>query len=745
MNAGDWQKVKEIFDSAVDLSISERDKFIFDACDGDESLRHRVEELLSSYDTDFLEAAPQGLDAESARFLPGDRFGRYDVVKLLGVGGMGEVYLAHDAALNRKSAIKVFSSERVDGHLERFIREARSASALNHPNICTIYEINCEHEPPYIAMEFIEGETLADAIGSGRLGLNEKIDIALQAAEGLAEAHEAGVVHRDIKPANIIINKRGRVKIVDFGLAKTVWSASDDDLTQQQLTRSGMIIGTVSYMSPEQVKGEKIDTRSDIFSFGVLLYELLTFRRPFSGGSMAETIAQTLTADPPPVNSDIPRKLEQITYKCLEKDPVNRYRSMRDLIEELKLVNFEPAAGPPPEEPTVRIKSEPTSANPSGKWYTTAGFRTLGFLAAAGVVIGGVAYSFFVQNTNAPANSVFAPSRSGAYDLYVRGRVKVLSHNRDEVEGAIKLLEQAVATDPNYAEAYAALAQAYNTKAFFQSTSESERKQITENADVAVEKALALNPSLAEGHFARGLVLWTHAKRFPHDLAIQSFRRAIVLNPNIDEAHHWLGVVYYHVGLLDRGKEEIRKSLELNPNNTMARFRIGTILAYQGKYEDAIAAYKTLTRDASPWVVDRAMADALVHVGRHEEANALVEDFLRTYPMDEGGNVTSVKAILLAKAGRKKDAEAAIQRSVELGRGFGHFHHSAYNIASAYAIMNKPDDTMKWLQATVDDGFPCYPYFAIDPNLDKIRRDPRFIKFMEKGREKMEVFRTQID
>ena len=155
MNAGDWQKVKEIFDSAVDLSISERDKFIFDACDGDENLRHRVEELLSSYDTDFLEAAPQGLDAESARFLPGDRFGRYDVVKLLGVGGMGEVYLAHDAALNRKSAIKVFSSERVDGHLERFIREARSASALNHPNICTIYEINCEHEPPYIALEFI--------------------------------------------------------------------------------------------------------------------------------------------------------------------------------------------------------------------------------------------------------------------------------------------------------------------------------------------------------------------------------------------------------------------------------------------------------------------------------------------------------------------------------------------------------------------------------------------------------------
>jgi tetratricopeptide (TPR) repeat protein len=176
----------------------------------------------------------------------------------------------------------------------------------------------------------------------------------------------------------------------------------------------------------------------------------------------------------------------------------------------------------------------------------------------------------------------------------------------------------------------------------------------------------------------------------------------------------------------------------------MARFRVGVIDAYQGKYEEAIEVYKTVPDEVSPALISRNKADALVHLGRLDEANAIVEDYLKSYPNDEGGNVTSVKAVIFAKQGNWKEAQIEIKRAIEIGQGFGHFHHTAYNIASAYAIMNMPDDAMKWLQNAADDGFPCYPYFAVDPQLDKLRSDPRFIEFMEKGKAQVENFRRLV-
>jgi tetratricopeptide (TPR) repeat protein len=265
---------------------------------------------------------------------------------------------------------------------------------------------------------------------------------------------------------------------------------------------------------------------------------------------------------------------------------------------------------------------------------------------------------------------------------------------------------------------------------------------VNENAEIAVEKALALNPNLADGHFARAVILWTHAKRFPHEQAIQSYKRAIALDPNFSEAHHRLGLVYSHVGLLEDAEQEIKKAVEINPNNTMARFRTGTVAAYQGKYEDAITIFKTIPQDISPSLVDRNRADALVHLGRLEEASAIVEEYLKQYPQDEGGNVTSVKAILLAKAGKNQEAEATIARAAEIGQGFGHFHHTAYNIASAYAIMNKPDDAVKWLEAAAEDGFPCYPFFEIDPTLNSLRNQPKFVALMAKLKAQTERFRA---
>jgi Flp pilus assembly protein TadD len=266
----------------------------------------------------------------------------------------------------------------------------------------------------------------------------------------------------------------------------------------------------------------------------------------------------------------------------------------------------------------------------------------------------------------------------------------------------------------------------------FKFSSETEAKVYHENAEVAILKSLTLDPKLAEGHFARGLILWTKTKGFPHEQALQSYKRSLELDPDDDETHHQLSMVYSHIGLLDEAQESVRRALKINPNNTMARFRVGVYKAYQGRFEDAINVFKTIPREVSPLLVDRCLADVLVQVGRLKEAEEIVDRYLEKHPKDEGGSFTSVKALLLAKRDQDVEAVAAIQRAVEFGQGFGHFHHTAHNIASAYAAMNRPEDAVHWLESAADDGFPNPTYFAIDPNLETIRNHPRFVEFIAK-------------
>ena len=323
------------------------------------------------------------------------------------------------------------------------------------------------------------------------------------------------------------------------------------------------------------------------------------------------------------------------------------------------------------------------------------------------------------------------PMRSPAYDLYLRGKVKAGSENSEDTEAAIKVLEAAVAIDPNLAGAYAQLARAYNTLAF-KFSSETQAKVYHENAEVAILKSLALDPKLAEGHFARGLILWTKAKGFPHEQAILSYKRSLELDPDDDETHHQLSMVYSHIGLLNEAQASVGRALEINPNNTMARFRVGVYNAYKGQFDEAINVFKTIPRDVSPLLVDRCMADVLVQVGRLKEAEEIVERYLQKHPKDEGGSFNSVKAVLHAKRGEVREAEEVIHCAIELGDGFGHFHHTAHNIASAYAAMDRYEDAVHWLKRASDDGFPNATYFAIDPNLANIREHPRFIELISK-------------
>ncbi len=327
-----------------------------------------------------------------------------------------------------------------------------------------------------------------------------------------------------------------------------------------------------------------------------------------------------------------------------------------------------------------------------------------------------------------------------AYDYYLRGRFHAYDKNREDLEAAIGLLENSVKLDPNFALPHAYLARVYSGKAFLY---QRENKHLQEIALAHSDQALALEPDLAEAHFARAGILWTHSNHFPLEEVVRELRRAIELNPNFDEAHQQLGAVYNHIGLLDKAADELQQALAINPTYTGARFRLGINLLSQGKYEQALLFFNDTQRFIpSMWTFQTSLA--LFHLGRKQEASNLISEFLRTEPQDEGGVVTAMQALLLADSGRRSEAERMIQVAIKKGEGFGHFHHTAYAVGSAYALMNNPQQALKWLQMAADDGFPCYPMYENDPTLNNLRKDPHFIEFLAQLKRQWEQYRATL-
>ena len=341
-----WQRVKQIFQSAMERPREERAVFVDHACSGDSALKGEVESLISSHDQagDSLEAmaagtAAQMLSEDEAGSFIGRKIGPYTLISLIGKGGMGEVYLAEDPRLGRRVALKLLRREfaQDEERLRRFQQEAHAASALNHPNILTIHEIAQADSRYVMALEYVEGETLRHRMSTAKMKLREVLDVAMQVASALSAAHQAGIIHRDIKPENIMVRTDGYVKVLDFGLAKLTEQRTSADAESPTVTilqtGSGILIGTVRYMSPEQAEGQPLDHRTDIFSLGVVLYEMLTHQRPFEGNSTIDTLHAIINQEPPraiEVNPQLPPEVMDILAKAMAKNPNERYQHAGD-------------------------------------------------------------------------------------------------------------------------------------------------------------------------------------------------------------------------------------------------------------------------------------------------------------------------------------------------------------------------------------------------------------------------------
>ncbi|HEY6156141.1 MAG TPA: BTAD domain-containing putative transcriptional regulator [Gemmatimonadales bacterium] len=328
-----------------------------------------------------------------------------------------------------------------------------------------------------------------------------------------------------------------------------------------------------------------------------------------------------------------------------------------------------------------------------------------------------------------------------AYDDYLRGKIRLRRENREDDSIAIMRLQRAVRLDPDFAAAQAELARAYvlRVEQFVPRDT-----ALVERAWLASEKALRLAPELAEAHFARGALLSSLSGRLSPEPAVREYHRAVELNPNLAQAHHGLGTIYLHLGLLDRAVDEFRRTLAIDPGNYGATRRIGLALVSQGRYEDGLRLIRQVPPQSNQSLWSYQVAWVLLYLGRNEEAATLIERYLREHPEDRGGVVTSTRAVLFAKMGDGVRAEKDVRTAIQMGRGYVHFHHTAYNIATVYALLRQPARAVYWLRQAADGGWPCYPYFARDPNLENIHGDPGFVAFMRQLKTQWERYAATL-
>jgi serine/threonine protein kinase/Flp pilus assembly protein TadD len=802
-----WQSCTEIFNVAVEQPANERAAFLDRSCDGDEALRRKVEVLLKYHDTagDFIkspafEAAPELLVGEPQALI-GHHLGCYRVEAVAGVGGMGVVYLAWDERLGRKVALKLLPQSMVanEAGLGRLKREARTASALNHPNIVTIHDIGEVDSTHYVATEFIEGTTLRERVTKGPILPNEAVDIAAQVASALCVAHRAGIVHRDIKPENIMLRPDGYVKVLDFGIAKLTQRemlGTTTVLRPQVATQQSMVLGTTRYMSPEQAMARLVDARSDLWSLGIVLYEMLAGRTPFEGETATDVIAAIFDSDPQPLKYRapiVPPALQSVVDRSLRKDPAERYQTAEEMLSELRAIKekadgiavlpFDNQNRDPdtdylsdgiPESiinslsqlPQLRVMARSTVFSYKGKDVDP---RKVGNDLGVGAVLMGRLIQqgdnlairtelvnvadgaeLWGQQYNRKLADVFAvqeeiareiseklrlrltgterhqlakrPTENlKAFQYYMQGQASAQRSIRDDLLTAIRYYERAIEEDPNYALAYAGLADAYAILGIYGYIAPIEGRR---KAEEAAHKALALDDNLAEAHFALSQAhIWFAPCNF--SLGDGELRRAIELSPSLALAHLYLAVSLVRQGRLAESLEEFLKARELDPLSSIIARAAALPYYLKPDYARALELLReanelgpalSTTFEIGIYIQNRSFNEAVAELekAKRERKN----DSILTY--DTG--------MIYAAQGKRAEALQIIKKLEEMSGGN---LSQAHWIAKIYATLNEKELAFSWLDRGLATG-AIGAFYKDEPVWDPIRGDPRFADLLRR-------------
>jgi serine/threonine protein kinase/tetratricopeptide (TPR) repeat protein len=727
----------------------------------------------------------------------GKTVSHYKILEKIGEGGMGVVYKAEDTKLKRIVALKFLPPElmRDKDAKERFIREAQAAAALDHPNICMVHEIDEAKGQTFISMSFIEGQSLKERIAAGPMRVEDAVDTAIQISEGLKEAHEKGIVHRDIKPGNVMLTEKSKAKITDFGLAKLEWGAD--------LTKTATIMGTVAYMSPEQARGDKVDHRTDIWSLGCVLYEMLTEKRPFKSTHDQAAIYSILKEKPVPmteIRRDIPQKLEQVVEKCIEKDMRKRYKDMSALLDDLKSIVMKPKL-PVSEKPSIAVLPFVNmSADPENEYFSdglsedlisaltkiidlhvvarTSSFafkgekvdiREIGQkLNVDNLLEGSVrkvgnrvritaqlikvkdGYHLWSERYDRNMEDVFAiqdeitekimeklmialdvlekapqehrPVNLEAYDLYLKGRYCL---NMFSMERALAYYNHAIEKDPDYALAYASVAEVYTL--FSTGFDILPSKDAMPKARKAAQKALQLDPNLAEAYVSLGLVALSYD--WDRKAAKQYFHKALELNPNSASAHQWIEFYWtYMEADPDTAIAHLERAQELDPLNFLIKVRLGFMSIFKRDYDHALDQFKALLNfEPNFAMLYLSFATAYALKGMYDEALSCGKKMMEFGPpvVAYVGNL----GWLYALAGKKEKAHELLNDLEERSKKG---YVSSFWTAAIYLGLEEIDKAFEWFERAYKDRDSNMIYFTVAPIFDPIRSDPRYQQLLEK-------------